>query len=189
MSVRHSGTIFCLIHHIFADRIKRYTAFKAFEKRILVATDIFRRGIDEERVNIVINYDCPPAADCYLHRVGYVYNQFFLCSLYVYTAFATAMLVGLAQKAWRSLSPPRIAISTLWVLSSLNSRSLFRSFLTTLIQPVTVCRPFMHRFKLTFQNSDLVKMFSFFFLLLASRTERWGSKVGITTDVTPVHYR
>ncbi|KAJ7801796.1 P-loop containing nucleoside triphosphate hydrolase protein [Mycena olivaceomarginata] len=51
-------------------RISRYTAFKAFEKRILVATDIFGRGIDVERVNIVINYDCPPDADSYLHRVG-----------------------------------------------------------------------------------------------------------------------
>lgn len=52
--------------------ISRYTAFKAFEKRILVATDIFGRGIDVERVNIVINYDSPPDADSYLHRVGYV---------------------------------------------------------------------------------------------------------------------
>ncbi len=50
--------------------IARYTAFKAFEKRILVATDIFGRGIDVERVNIVINYDSPPDADSYLHRVG-----------------------------------------------------------------------------------------------------------------------
>jgi hypothetical protein len=24
-----------------------------------------------ERVNIVVNYDCPPDADSYLHRVGY----------------------------------------------------------------------------------------------------------------------
>jgi late competence protein required for DNA uptake (superfamily II DNA/RNA helicase) len=53
-------------------RIKRYTAFKAFEKRILVATDIFGRGIDVERVNIVVNYDAPGDADSYLHRVGCV---------------------------------------------------------------------------------------------------------------------
>ncbi|KAI9453056.1 ATP-dependent RNA helicase SUB2 [Boletus coccyginus] len=52
------------------ERIKRYTAFKAFEKRILVTTDIFGCGIDVERVNIVVNYDCPPDADSYLHRVG-----------------------------------------------------------------------------------------------------------------------
>jgi ATP-dependent RNA helicase UAP56/SUB2 len=52
------------------DRIKRYTAFQAFEKRILVATDIFGQGIDVECV-YVVNYDCPPDADSYLHRVGY----------------------------------------------------------------------------------------------------------------------
>ena len=30
-----------------------------FNKRILVSTDLFGRGIDIERVNIVINYDFP----------------------------------------------------------------------------------------------------------------------------------
>ncbi|KAJ3724256.1 hypothetical protein DFJ43DRAFT_1157787 [Lentinula guzmanii] len=58
------------IHSGLQQEERRYTAFKAFEKRILVATDIFGRGIDVERVNIVINYDCPPDADSYLHRVG-----------------------------------------------------------------------------------------------------------------------
>ena len=36
----------------------------------MVATDIFARGIDIERVNIVINYDIPDNSDSYLHRVG-----------------------------------------------------------------------------------------------------------------------
>ena len=36
----------------------------------MVATDIFGRGIDIERVNIVINYDMPMNSDQYLHRVG-----------------------------------------------------------------------------------------------------------------------
>jgi ATP-dependent RNA helicase UAP56/SUB2 len=36
----------------------------------MVCTDIFGRGIDIERVNIVINYDMPDSADTYLHRVG-----------------------------------------------------------------------------------------------------------------------
>jgi len=36
----------------------------------LVATDLFARGIDIERVNIVINYDIPDDAETYLHRVG-----------------------------------------------------------------------------------------------------------------------
>eukprot|EP01137_Pigoraptor_chileana_P000539 Opistho-2@36898 len=52
------------------ERIQRYKAFKEFNKRILVATDIFGRGMDIERVNIVINYDMPPDSDSYLHRVA-----------------------------------------------------------------------------------------------------------------------
>jgi len=52
------------------DRIARYKQFKEFQKRILVSTDLFGRGIDIERVNIVINYDMPDESDSYLHRVG-----------------------------------------------------------------------------------------------------------------------
>eukprot|EP00833_Pecoramyces_ruminatium_P015518 jgi/Orpsp1_1/1189550/evm.model.d7180000072813.1 len=52
------------------ERIKRYKLFKNYEKRLMVATDIFGRGIDIEGVNIVINYDMPDSADSYLHRVG-----------------------------------------------------------------------------------------------------------------------
>ena len=35
-----------------------------------MATDLFGRGIDIERVNLVINYDFPVDRDSYLHRVG-----------------------------------------------------------------------------------------------------------------------
>jgi len=52
------------------ERIKKYQEFKNFEVRIVVATDILGRGIDVERVNIVINYDMPENSDSYLHRVG-----------------------------------------------------------------------------------------------------------------------
>merc|ERR1712194_127793 len=52
------------------DRIARYKQFKEFQKRIMVSTDLFGRGIDIERVNIVINYDMPDASDSSLHRVG-----------------------------------------------------------------------------------------------------------------------
>merc|ERR1712097_162469 len=52
------------------DRIARYKQFKDFQKRIMVSTDLFGRGIDIERVNIVINYDMPGDSDSYLHRVG-----------------------------------------------------------------------------------------------------------------------
>merc|ERR1712139_626253 len=52
------------------ERIARYKQFKDFQKRIMVSTDLFGRGIDIERVNIVINYDMPGESDTYLHRVG-----------------------------------------------------------------------------------------------------------------------
>ncbi|KAJ4839313.1 DEAD-box ATP-dependent RNA helicase 15 [Turnera subulata] len=52
------------------ERLTRYKGFKEGHKRILVATDLVGRGIDIERVNIVINYDMPDSADTYLHRVG-----------------------------------------------------------------------------------------------------------------------
>merc|ERR1712110_985640 len=52
------------------DRIARYKQFKEFQKRIMVSTDLFGRGIDIERVNIVINYDMAADSDSYLHRVG-----------------------------------------------------------------------------------------------------------------------
>merc|ERR1712230_282607 len=54
------------------ERINRYKQFKEFQKRIMVCTDLFGRGIDIERVNIVINYDMPDDSDSYLHRVGRV---------------------------------------------------------------------------------------------------------------------
>ena len=52
------------------DRIKVYNEFKEAKHRIMVSTDLFGRGIDIEKINIVINFDMPPEADQYLHRVG-----------------------------------------------------------------------------------------------------------------------
>ena len=36
------------------ERLSRYQQFKDFQKRILVATNLFGRGMDIERVNIVV---------------------------------------------------------------------------------------------------------------------------------------
>jgi ATP-dependent RNA helicase UAP56/SUB2 len=52
------------------ERIRRYKEFKEFKKRICVATDVFGRGIDIERINLAINYDLSNDASSYLHRVG-----------------------------------------------------------------------------------------------------------------------
>lgn len=55
---------------IFPFRIKRYNDFKNFKYRIMVATDIFGRGIDIEKINVVFNYNMPNDSDSYMHRVG-----------------------------------------------------------------------------------------------------------------------
>merc|ERR1719160_415718 len=58
------------------ERIEKYKAFKNFQKRILVSTDMYGRGVDFEKVNVVVNYDMPESSehcnstDSYLHRVG-----------------------------------------------------------------------------------------------------------------------
>jgi len=52
------------------ERIDHYKKFKEFRARIMVATNLFGRGIDIERVNVVFNYDMPEDSDTYLHRVG-----------------------------------------------------------------------------------------------------------------------
>lgn len=36
----------------------------------MVTTDLLGRGIDVEKINIVINFDMPSESDQYLHRVG-----------------------------------------------------------------------------------------------------------------------
>jgi len=51
-------------------RIDQYKKFKKFGARIMVTTNLLGRGVDFERVNLVINYDMPGTEDAYLHRVG-----------------------------------------------------------------------------------------------------------------------
>ena len=53
-----------------SERLKFFKEFKEYKHRILVSTNLFGRGVDIERVNIVINYDMPQDSDEYLHRVG-----------------------------------------------------------------------------------------------------------------------
>jgi len=52
------------------ERIKKFDQFKAFKKRIMVATELYGRGVDFLKVNTVINYDMSTDSDAYVHRVG-----------------------------------------------------------------------------------------------------------------------
>jgi ATP-dependent RNA helicase UAP56/SUB2 len=51
-------------------RTTNFRKFKNGDSRFLVATDLMGRGIDVEGVNVVVNYDMPPDAHQFLHRIG-----------------------------------------------------------------------------------------------------------------------
>lgn len=74
--------LFFFLHFVcrwffFSFSLTRYKEFKEFQTRILVATNLFGRGMDIERVNIVFNYDMPESTDTYLHRVSFSFLFFF----------------------------------------------------------------------------------------------------------------
>lgn len=52
------------------EREKITNDFKTGETRVLIATDMWARGIDVKNVTLVINFDIPNKTDIYLHRIG-----------------------------------------------------------------------------------------------------------------------
>lgn len=52
------------------DRLDAIDQLKSFKCRILITTDLTSRGIDCDKVNLVINLDMPWDAETYLHRIG-----------------------------------------------------------------------------------------------------------------------
>jgi ATP-dependent RNA helicase UAP56/SUB2 len=52
------------------ERLKVYESSKSNNTRIIVATDLFGRGIDIDKINLVIQFDMASEPDTYLHRVG-----------------------------------------------------------------------------------------------------------------------
>lgn len=52
------------------ERMRHYLQFKEDKVRILITTNVFGRGVDVEKVNMVINYDFPKTSYDYMHRVG-----------------------------------------------------------------------------------------------------------------------
>ncbi len=51
-------------------REKTLAQFKTNEVQVLIATDILARGIHIEALPVVMNFDLPPSAPVYVHRVG-----------------------------------------------------------------------------------------------------------------------
>eukprot|EP00817_Percolomonadidae_sp_ATCC50343_P004810 CAMPEP_0117419286 /NCGR_PEP_ID=MMETSP0758-20121206/882_1 /TAXON_ID=63605 /ORGANISM="Percolomonas cosmopolitus, Strain AE-1 (ATCC 50343)" /LENGTH=384 /DNA_ID=CAMNT_0005200267 /DNA_START=198 /DNA_END=1352 /DNA_ORIENTATION=+ len=63
----------CLYIHSDMNQKERNKVFHDFREghcRNLVSTDVFNRGIDNQNVNVVINFDFPRRHEDYLHRIG-----------------------------------------------------------------------------------------------------------------------
>ncbi|MCX7628569.1 MAG: DEAD/DEAH box helicase [Methylophilaceae bacterium] len=52
------------------ERLKALEAFKEGRITALVATDVAARGLDIDQLPLVVNYELPPNAEDYVHRIG-----------------------------------------------------------------------------------------------------------------------
>eukprot|EP01097_Dermamoeba_algensis_P007586 TRINITY_DN482_c0_g1_i3.p1 TRINITY_DN482_c0_g1~~TRINITY_DN482_c0_g1_i3.p1 ORF type:complete len:486 (-),score=124.78 TRINITY_DN482_c0_g1_i3:95-1504(-) len=52
------------------ERDEIMTSFRSGDKRVLITTDVWARGIDVQQVSLVINYDLPNNRELYIHRIG-----------------------------------------------------------------------------------------------------------------------
>ncbi|NWU91105.1 DDX20 helicase, partial [Upupa epops] len=52
------------------QRLEAMAKLKQFHCRVLISTDLTSRGIDAEKVNLVINLDVPVDWETYMHRIG-----------------------------------------------------------------------------------------------------------------------
>ncbi|MCV6037917.1 C-terminal helicase domain-containing protein, partial [Escherichia coli] len=51
-------------------RTRVLDGFKSGEIQVLIATDIAARGLDIEKLPVVINFDLPRSPADYMHRIG-----------------------------------------------------------------------------------------------------------------------
>jgi superfamily II DNA/RNA helicase len=97
-----------------------------FELRVLVSTDLTSRGVDLERVNLVVHMDVPPDAATYAHRVGRA-GRFGgnAVSVAIFTANELASLRAMLENTnheLRELPEDRDAIPADWYAHDLDAR-------------------------------------------------------------------
>lgn len=70
--LKHNGFTVAEIHSDLeqAQRENTVSAFASGRIPVLVATDIFSRGIDIDTIDLVINFDVPADGEDYVHRIG-----------------------------------------------------------------------------------------------------------------------
>lgn len=70
--------------HAERSQLQRDNVVKSFRSGqiwVLICTELMGRGIDFKGVNLVVNYDFPPSAISYIHRIGTYYCKLLLFSI------------------------------------------------------------------------------------------------------------
>ncbi|NXX83353.1 DDX20 helicase, partial [Urocolius indicus] len=89
------------------QRLDAMAKLKQFHCRVLISTDLTSRGIDAEKVNLVINLDVPVDWETYMHRIGRAgrFGTLGLSVTYCCRGEEENMMMKIAQKCNLQLLP------------------------------------------------------------------------------------
>lgn len=89
------------------QRLDAMAKLKQFHCRVLISTDLTSRGIDAEKVNLVVNLDVPVDWETYMHRIGRAgrFGTLGLTVTYCCRGEEENMMMKIAQKCNINLLP------------------------------------------------------------------------------------
>ncbi|KAM5293898.1 putative ATP-dependent RNA helicase DDX20 [Glossophaga mutica] len=89
------------------QRLDAMAKLKQFHCRVLISTDLTSRGIDAEKVNLVVNLDVPLDWETYMHRIGRAgrFGTLGLAVTYCCRGEEETLLMKIAQRCNVSLLP------------------------------------------------------------------------------------
>ncbi|NXO25743.1 DDX20 helicase, partial [Cisticola juncidis] len=89
------------------QRLDAMAKLKQFHCRVLISTDLTSRGIDAEKVNLVINLDVPLDWETYMHRIGRAgrFGTLGLAVTYCCRGEEENTMMGIAQRCSLQLLP------------------------------------------------------------------------------------
>ncbi|KAJ7402208.1 putative ATP-dependent RNA helicase DDX20 [Pitangus sulphuratus] len=89
------------------QRLDAMAKLKQFHCRVLISTDLTSRGIDAEKVNLVVNLDVPVDWETYMHRIGRAgrFGTLGLSVTYCCRGEEENMMMKIAQKCNLQLLP------------------------------------------------------------------------------------
>ncbi|XP_048873884.1 probable ATP-dependent RNA helicase DDX20 [Brienomyrus brachyistius] len=88
------------------QRLEAMAKLRQYQCRVLISTDLTSRGIDAEKVNLVINLDVPQDHQTYMHRIGRAgrFGTYGLAVTYCCHGEEENKLMAIAHKSNLSLS-------------------------------------------------------------------------------------